>query len=78
MSIKFAKTKVFPILKSLGVAVVIANSKRPAEWDVFKQLNMRRINQNLKAFVTKHVDPATVTSPCFSDLGLQAIKTRLI
>lgn len=77
MTTAFAKNKLLPLLKKLGAVVVMANSKRPNEWGIFEAINMRRANPNLKAFVTKHVNPSHVTSPAFSDLGLEAIKTRI-
>lgn len=78
MNLHFLVQKVFPILKSLGVVVVMANSRYENEWGLFVQAGMKRFNKELKSFVTRHVDPSLVRSSSFSDLGLESIKTKIV
>jgi len=78
MDFRFLAQKVFPILTSLGVIVVMANSRYENEWELFIEAGMKRFNEKLKSFVTQHVDPSLVRSSSFSDLGLESIKTKII
>ena len=74
----FLKHKLFPLLASSGVLVVMANSRYETEWPVFENAGMKRYNKELRAFVTRHLDPAKMRSASFSDLGLEAIKTEIV
>ncbi|WP_157783597.1 hypothetical protein [Rhizorhabdus wittichii] len=74
----FLNKQIIPILARLGVVILLVNSRKEADWSTFSQAGMQPYNPQLRAFVTRSIgEPRMTLSASFSDLGLEAILTRI-